>query len=144
HPAVLHPALEAGGKHIRDQDALGVETVAVEALQAVAAPAARADAREDHAVADVQLGNTASYLGDLADALMPEDAPRLDLRRVALQDVQVGAADRRGDHPDDDVGRMLDHRVGNLIPALPAGPVVDERLHGGPPFAPEPTRDADL
>ena len=68
-------------------------------------------------------------LGDRADALVAEDASLGDGGDVALEDVQVGAADRRGVDPDDHVRRLQDRRVRDLLPRLLAGTVVDERLH---------------
>jgi hypothetical protein len=48
---------------------------------------------------------------------------------VALEDVQVGAADRGRVDADHDVGRVHDGGVGDVLPALAARTVIDERLH---------------
>ena len=48
---------------------------------------------------------------------------------VAFQDVQVGAADRRGVDPDDHVRRLQDLGIRYFFPSLLPGAVVDERLH---------------
>src|SRR5262249_49923146 len=73
-------------------------------------------------VADLQHG---------PDALVAENRPGLHFGHVALEDVQVGAADRRRVDPDDDVGRRLEFGIGPFLPAPLVGPVVDERLHRG-------------
>ena len=66
---------------------------------------------------------------DDADALVPENPARRHTRHVALQDVQVGAADGGGGDPDDGVGRVLDRRAGLLFPGALARTVIDQRLH---------------
>ena len=55
---------------------------------------------------------------DGADGLVAEDAPVGHLGNVALQDVQVGAADRDRVDADDRVGVVDDHRLGDLLPRL--------------------------
>ena len=70
---------------------------------------------------------------DGADRLMPEDGAGRGLRDVALEDVQVAAADRRGVDPHDGVGRIDDAGIGDGVPAALAGAVIDECLHGESP-----------
>ena len=111
-------------------DAFGVEAVSEETLATVRTATARTHARQDHLVADGQLRDARADLGDDADAFVSEDSTDFDLRDVALQDVQVGAADSGGDHLDDDVRRLLDHWIRYLFPALLAGTFVDECFHG--------------
>jgi hypothetical protein len=55
-------------------------------------------------------------LDDGAHRLVAEDRARLNLGHVALEDVQVGAADRGRVDADDRVRRLLDRRVGDLVP----------------------------
>ena len=55
---------------------------------------------------------------DGADGLVAEDPAAGDLGRVAFEDVQVGPADGGGVDADDGVGRVLDHRVGDVLPGL--------------------------
>jgi hypothetical protein len=63
-----------------------------------------------------------------------EDPPVGDRGDVAVQDVQVGAADRGGVDPDDDVGRFPHGGVRDVLPGLVARTVVDECLHLVPPL----------
>ena len=74
---------------------LVAQAVRENALLAEAAVTTGLDARDDHVVADGELGHRAAHLGDDADALVTENPARRDGRNVALQDVQIGAADRR-------------------------------------------------
>ena len=67
---------------------------------------------------------------DGADRLVAEDAAVGDRGDVALEDVQVGAADRDGVDPHDGVGVVDDARSRDLLPRLVAGTVVDECAHG--------------
>ncbi len=46
-----------------------------------------------------------------ADAFMAQDSPRLAGGDITLEDVQIGAADRRLDDPDDRVARRLGSRA---------------------------------
>ena len=105
------------------------EAVGVEPLVAVGAGAARADAGDQHPVADLDRVDGRTDLGDRADAFVAEDASLGDGGDVALQDVQVGAADRRGVDPNDHVRRLQDRGIRYLFPRFLAGAVVDERLH---------------
>ena len=81
----------------------GAEAVA--RLLAEAAAAARRDARDEHAVALSERRDGVADLDDGSDGLVAEDPSRLDLGDVALEDVQVGPADRRGVDADDRVRR---------------------------------------
>ena len=106
------------------------QAVGVQALVAVGAGTAGADAGDDHPVADLDGRDGRAGLHDGADALVAEDPTGGDRRDVALEDVQVGAADRGGLGADDDVGRLDDDRVRDVLPSLFAGTVVHECLHG--------------
>ena len=108
--------------------AAGAEAVA--ALLAEAAAAAGGDAGDEHAVARLERRDRGADLDDRADGLVAEDRPGLHLGDVALEDVQVGSADRRRVDADDRVRRLLDARIRDLVPGALAGAVVDERFHG--------------
>ena len=107
--------------------------MAVEALATVGASPAGADTRQDDPVTDGQSGDPLADLGDHADALVTQDAADLDLRNIAVEDMEVGSADRGGDHLDDDISRLFDLRIGYFVPCLLAGTFVDECFHDGPP-----------
>jgi hypothetical protein len=96
---------------------------------AVAATAAVGDRRDDHLVARRQPGHGGAEFGDRADRLVAENPSVRDGWHVALEDVQVRAADGRGVDPDDRIGGVLDGRIGDLFPRLGGGTVVDQCLH---------------
>jgi hypothetical protein len=106
----------------------GAEAVA--RLLAEPAAPARRDAGDQHAVAGKERRNGVADLDHGSDGFVAEDPARLDLRNVALEDVQVGSADRRGVDADDRVRRGLDPRVGHGFPRALTWPVVHEGLHG--------------
>jgi len=66
---------------------------------------------------------------DDADALMAEDAARLAGRDVALEDVQVGAANRRLDDLDDRVRGRGNVRFRTVLQRFLARPLIHESLH---------------
>src|SRR5262249_15822395 len=66
--------------------------------------------------------------------LVAEDAPLGHCRHVALEDVQIRAADRGRVDLDDHVGRLLDARIGDRVPRLFTGSAVYECLHVLTPF----------
>ena len=68
-------------------------------------------------------------LDDRADGLVPEDRAGLHLGDVALEDVQIGAADRGRVDPDDRVRRLENRRVGHGLPGPLPWPVVHKSLH---------------
>ena len=100
------------------------------ALLAVLAAAAFRDGRDQHAVTDPEALDRVTHLSDGADRLVAEDAALGDRGDIALENVQVGAANRGGIDPHHHVGRFLNRRVRNLFPRLLPGPVIDKRLHG--------------
>ena len=114
--------------------AAGAEPVA--AFLAEAAPPAGRDAGDEHAVSRLERRHGASGLDDRADGLVAEDRAGLHLGDVALEDVEVRPADRRGVDPHDRVRRLLDCRVGYVLPGSLARPVVHESFHLAPPFSP--------
>ena len=89
---------------VAEDPAAAAEALAVAALPAEAAGAAGGDARDEHPVADLDVLHAGADRLDGADGLVAEDAPVGHGRDVALQDVQVGAADRDGVDPHDGVG----------------------------------------
>ena len=68
-------------------------------------------------------------LDDRADGLVAEDRARLHLGHVALEDVQVRAADRGRVDADDRVRRLEDGRVGNGFPRPLSRAVIHECFH---------------
>src|SRR5690606_1688828 len=103
--------------------------VRIQAAVAVAARAAGADARNDDPVADVDVRDGGAHLGHRADALVAQNAARGDRRDVALEDVQIGAADRGRVHPHEGVRGLEDLRIGDRIPRLLARAVIHQRFH---------------
>ena len=82
--------------------------VAVEAGEALAAGR---DGADDDALPTLVAGHARPQLLDHADRLVADDAAALD-RVLALEDVDIGAADRRGGDPDQRVARPdLRHRL---------------------------------
>jgi hypothetical protein len=70
----------------------------------------------DHdAVADRQVVDPLSDLDDLPHELVPEDVALRHRRHVAVVEMQVRAADRRGGDPNDRVAIVEQHRVRNLL-----------------------------
>ena len=108
--------------------AAGAEAVA--GLLAEAAAPARGDARDEHAVAGLERRDRVADLEDRADGLVAEDRPGLDLGHVALEDVQVGPADRGRVDADDRVRRLLEAGIRDSSQERCAGTVVDQSFHG--------------
>src|SRR4029078_5801953 len=71
-----------------------------------------------------------AHLFDGADRLVAEDAAFGHRGHVALEDVQVRAADGRGVDPHDGVGVGGDARSRDLLPVFGTGTVVDDCTHG--------------
>jgi len=94
------------------------------------AAAAGGDAGSEDAVADRDRGDGLSHFGDRADRFVAEDRPRSHRWHVALENVQVAAADGAGVDPDDDVGRGFERWVGHFLPLTRIGTVEHESLHG--------------
>jgi hypothetical protein len=76
--------------------------------------------RSAHAVADLRDG---------PDGLMAQDPAVADRGQVALEDVQVGAADGGRVDPHDDIAVVGDLRVRYFFPGLQTGTLVDEGSH---------------
>ena len=64
-----------------------------------------------------------------ADALMAKNAAGLAGRDVALEDVQIGAANCRFGDLDDRVGGRRDVRFGTVFQGLLARALINERFH---------------
>jgi hypothetical protein len=80
-------------------------------LEAGETLAAGGDGADDDALPDLISRHARSQLLDHADRLVADDAAALD-RVLALEDVDIGAADGRGGDPDQRVARPdLGHRL---------------------------------
>ena len=101
---------------VAEDPAATTEALTGVAVAAVLAGPACGDARDEHAVADLDAADAVADGLDGADGLVAEDAAVGHRGHVALEDVQVGAADRGGVDPHDRVGAVDDHRVGDLFP----------------------------
>jgi hypothetical protein len=112
------------------EDPAAVRAVRVHPLPAGPALPAGGDAGDDDFVALVKIRDGASDFLDDADALVPEDSSVRDRGEVALENVEVGAADRRGRDPHDRVRRFPDGRPRLVFPGATARAVIDERFHG--------------
>jgi hypothetical protein len=115
---------------VAEDPAAATVAEAVVAFLAETAAAARRDARDEHAVSGGQRRHRVADLDDRADGLVAEDRARLDLGDVAVEDVQVGPADRGRVDPNDRVRRLLDLGIRDLVPGAAPGIVVHERFHG--------------
>jgi hypothetical protein len=137
----LHDEL-AGAKRRRDaavDPVAGPQTaVLAGGLQALAAEVARAvgpdERRHDH----VAPGEPADLGADVLD-----DAEELVADAVAVLDgglgavgPQIAAADACAQHPDHRVGRLLDHRAGDLADPYVSGAVDQSRSHDWFAFRP--------
>ena len=60
---------------------------------------------------------------------MSENASREDAGHVTLQDMEVGAANRRGRDSNDRVAALTNSRLGLCLPRSLTGTVVDQCLH---------------
>ena len=77
------------------------------------------------------VGDARTRLDDGADGLVAQDGHWIHLGDIALEDVQVGPADRkrRPIWTMTSVG-VQDSRIGDCLPGSQAWPVVDESFHG--------------
>ena len=119
--------LGLGAVDLVAEDPAAGGAVRVHQLPAIVAFAAGGDAGDQDAVSRLERGDGRPDLVDDADALMAENAARLTGRDVALEDVQVGAANRRFRHLDDRVGRRRDFRVLGALAGL-SSPGRDKRV----------------
>lgn len=70
-------------------------------------------------------GNGRPNLLNDADALVPENAPGLTRRKIALEDMEIGAANCRFDDLDDRIRRRGDVGLGMIFQSFLAWPVID-------------------
>ena len=115
---------------------LGGLALAVQALAAHEARAARDVERHDDPVADRDLGDRRPDLGDDAHRLVAEDVALAEERAEQLVEVQVRAADPGRGDLDDHVRRILDRRVGHGVDADVALAVVGQCSHRVPLIPP--------
>ena len=113
---------------VAEDPAAAAEALAVAAFAAVAARPAGGDAGHEDPVADGDVLHPGADGLDGADGLVAEDPPVGDGGDVALQDVQVRAADRHGVDPHDGVGVVDDRRAWGP-PPRPSGRDRGTRLH---------------
>ena len=109
--------------------ATATEALPVAALAAEGADPAAADARDEHPVPWLDAAHGGPDCLNGADCLVAEDAAGLNLRHVALQDVQVRATDRDGVDTDDRVEVISKLRVRDLVPTLLTSPLIHESAH---------------
>src|SRR5580693_3936929 len=127
----------------RDADVLGLgaitrvaedpaagQALPVAGLTAEPACPARADAGDQYTVAGRERTDAVADLVDGPDRLVAQDPAAAHLRQVALENVQVGTADRGRIHLHDNVAVIGDLGVGHLVPGLVPGTVVNEGSHG--------------
>jgi hypothetical protein len=114
---------------VTENPAAPTQALPVPSLATKAARAASGDAGDEHAVARDDLLHARADRLDGADRLVAQDAPVRDLGYVALQDVQVGAANRHRIHAHDHVRIGTDLRLGDVLPRLAPRPVIHECLH---------------
>ena len=114
---------------VAEDPAASAEALSIAAFLAEATPPAGADTRHQHPVARGDRGNAGTHLLDGAYGLVAEHDARCGLGHISLEDMQVGAADRRGVDPHDRVGRVEDRGIIDRVPASLARTVIHEGLH---------------
>jgi len=100
------------------------EAMRIESLLAELAMSAGADAGDHDPVADGQIRDRAAELGDHTHTFVTEDAAWCHGGDVAL-----GAADRGGLDLHDGIGRLENHRIGDIGPVDLVGALIDECFH---------------
>ena len=81
-------------------------------------------------IADLEGGHAGTHRIDDAHPFVAEDGSGKACGYVALQDVQVGAADPCLGDPDDGVAGPLNDRLQAVLETSLARAVIDEGLHG--------------
>ncbi len=120
--------------HLARQTRVPVGHVAAgeEALPAEEALAARDGERHDDPVADLEPLHLGADLDDLAHRLVPEDLSLLHERaEVAIVEVQVRAADGSARDLDDQVLRVFELGLGNVLDPDVLRPMPHDRSHRG-------------
>ena len=138
--AIRH-RIEAGIR-IRDADELGLRAVdgvaenpaARLAVRGHAAPAivalsTRGNAGDEHAVAGMEAADTGTGFLDDPDPLVAQNATRYDTGQIALEDVQVGAADRGLGDAHDGVICVAEGRLRHVFQLNLAMSAVNESFH---------------
>src|SRR5271170_3585038 len=115
---------------VAEDPAAAGQALPVAGLTAVLACPARADAGDQYTVAGRERTDAIADLVDGPDRLVAQDPAVAHLRQVALENVQVGTADRGRIDLHDNVAVIGDNRVGYLVPGLAPGTVVYECSHG--------------
>lgn len=80
-------------------------------------------------VASMKCFDRGTNLFDYAHALVPENASGLAGWHIAFEDVKIGAADRRLDHPDDCIGWRGQVGLGAVENLLLARFLINESFH---------------
>ena len=111
------------------EDPAAGRAMGIHLLAAIFALAAGGDAGDQHVVAGLEGRDGRPDRLDDADALVAEDAARLAGGHVALEDVQVGAADRRLGDLDDRVGGRRDFRLRMVLQGFLARALIDKGFH---------------
>src|SRR5829696_10380733 len=114
---------------------VGVLADGVELVLAGPAVAAGDRERDDDAVADLEVGDAPALLDDLAHELVAEDVALAHRRDVAVVEVQVGPADRRGADLHDGVAVVEDLRVRDVLHLHGVPPRPHVRAHHTPAFS---------
>ena len=94
------------------------------------AGAARDRKRHHHAIAALKFGHAGAVFLDHAHEFVAEHHV-VQLRQEAVVDVQVRAADRGGGDAQNDVVRLLDLGIGDVIDGDFAGMMEDKCFHRG-------------
>lgn len=104
------------------EDPAAGRAVGVHLPAAIFALTTGTDAGDQNAIAHFECCHRRPHLLNDANSLMAENAARLASRDVALENMQVSAANRRFGNPDDCVGGRGDFRFGPFFESLFPGP----------------------
>jgi hypothetical protein len=124
----------AGIFDLRTVDSIAQNPTACRAIRVHAAPArlafaTRGDARNQHVIARLEGGNGGPGLLDDANTFVPEHATSLAARHIALENVQICAADRRSRDAHDRIGGRDERRQRAFVERFLARTVIHERFH---------------
>lgn len=117
---------------VTEDPASASPAMAVHGLATIGAAAAGGDAGDQDPVPRPYGAHVGAGLHHLADRLVPEHRAGTHLGYVALEDVQVGAADGDGVDAHDHVGGVLETGVRDVLPGEVSGTMEDEALHDDP------------
>src|SRR5690242_9953679 len=109
-------------------DPADIFTMLVHLPAAEVASSARGDTRDEDPVAGDEGRYRGPDVGHHADALVPECATLLHRGHIALQNVQVSAANCAGRDADNRIGGLLEHRTGAFFPGATAGTAIDQAV----------------